>query len=163
MSGLDLFRFELGSVKDDGDIQRVSGAGMPGEEFKEVHRIGIHGLGYSAPKGSHALAVAMHGRRDRAMILGLESAQHRQKNIPAGGAVLYDSAGNVLRMFNDHARWDTQGNPITIKCSTLRFEGDFGVVTFDGSGIKHNGKNIGDTHVHGGIVIGGSDTDVPSN
>ncbi|TIR24027.1 MAG: hypothetical protein E5X34_13310 [Mesorhizobium sp.] len=30
-----------------------------------------------------------------------------------------------------------------------------------GSSLKHNTKEIGDTHKHGGVVPGGSDTDVP--
>ena len=34
-------------------------------------------------------------------------------------------------------------------------------VEFTGGTLKHNGKNIGDTHVHGGIVPGGSDTSTP--
>lgn len=32
-----------------------------------------------------------------------------------------------------------------------------------GGSLTHNGKNVGDTHVHGGIVPGGSNTDVPAN
>lgn len=163
MSGFDLFRFELGSVNDTGKIQTVSGAGFPGEEFKDHHRIGFHGFGYNPPVGSHAVALAMHGRRDRALILGLEHPDKRQPSVPPGGAVLYDASGNVLRMFGNHARWDMQGNPITIKCASFRFEFAGGVFEGGPDGLKHNGKNIGDTHVHGGIVPGGSNTDVPSN
>lgn len=148
MSDLDVFRFELGSSKDDGDQQLVAGSGMPGEEFKDLHRIGFHGLGYNAPAGSHAVGMALSGRRDRASILGVEHKDHRQKNIPVGGSVLYDAAGNVIRMFNDHVRIGAQENPVSIKCSSLTIEFAGGTVVFDSSGIKHNGKKIDDSHVH---------------
>ncbi|AEJ01292.1 hypothetical protein Nit79A3_1460 [Nitrosomonas sp. Is79A3] len=34
--------------------------------------------------------------------------------------------------------------------------------TINGSSLKHNSKNIGDTHTHGGVTPGSSSTDVPS-
>lgn len=42
------------------------------------------------------------------------------------------------------------------------FKGPWGELTLDASGIHHNGKNIGDTHTHGGIIPGGDNTDVPN-
>lgn len=36
-----------------------------------------------------------------------------------------------------------------------------GTLTVEGPGVTHNGKNIGDTHVHGGIIPGGADTSTP--
>lgn len=163
MSGMDLFRFELGSVNDSGKVQTVSGKGLPGEEFKDHHRIGFHGFAYNPPAGSHALALAMHGRRDRAVILGLEHADKRQSNVPAGGAVLYDAQGNVIRMFNNKVEHDYGSNPATIKAKSLTIEFEGGTLTLDASGIKHNGRNIGDTHVHGEVTPGSADTGVPSN
>lgn len=37
------------------------------------------------------------------------------------------------------------------------------VLTLDESGLRHNGANIGETHIHGGIVPGPADTGPPSN
>lgn len=36
-------------------------------------------------------------------------------------------------------------------------------VSITGGRVEHDGKNIGSSHVHGGVVPGGADTDVPSN
>lgn len=44
----------------------------------------------------------------------------------------------------------------------FEFSGPFGKLTFGADGIRHNGKNIGDTHTHGGIVPGGGNTAVPN-
>lgn len=53
--------------------------------------------------------------------------------------------------------------------SYMAFDGDGfewsaggNVLTFDGSGLKMNGINIGDTHTHGGVTTGTDDTDVPN-
>ena len=44
------------------------------------------------------------------------------------------------------------GDTIKIKASNIEFES---------STLKHNGVNIGATHVHGGVSAGSSDTEVP--
>lgn len=36
-------------------------------------------------------------------------------------------------------------------------------VDFTGGYVKHNGKNIGHDHIHGGITPGSSNTDIPAN
>ncbi|WP_281978807.1 baseplate assembly protein [Pseudorhizobium flavum] len=36
-------------------------------------------------------------------------------------------------------------------------------VSITGGRVEHDGKNIGSSHIHGGVVPGGADTDVPSN
>jgi len=36
-------------------------------------------------------------------------------------------------------------------------------VSISGGRVEHDGKNIGSSHVHGGVVPGAANTDVPSN
>ncbi len=38
-----------------------------------------------------------------------------------------------------------------------------GKVNISGGHVKHNGKNIGDTHVHGGVTPGGGESGPPAN
>lgn len=38
-----------------------------------------------------------------------------------------------------------------------------GAVKIEGASVTHNGKNIGDTHIHGGVMAGPATTDVPAN
>lgn len=124
MAGLDLFRFELGSIDDAGEVQKVSGAGMPGEEFSGLHRVGTHGFGSSPPKGAHAIGLAVRGSRERAVILGLEHDGKRQRNVPAGGACLYDAQGNIIKAYGDNGGIEFPGKPFTIKVGTLTVEAD---------------------------------------
>jgi hypothetical protein len=42
--------------------------------------------------------------------------------------------------------------------------GEFNIDDFEinGASLKHNGKNIGSTHVHGGVLVGGANTQEPA-
>lgn len=71
-------------------------------------------------------------------------------NAPAGQGdrvVIGSNSGSVFMAFDE---------------DSLEFTGPWGTLTLDASGIHHNGKNIGDTHTHGGIIPGGSNTTVPN-
>lgn len=60
-----------------------------------------------------------------------------------------DMAANVFR---------DAGVTVTIASGKLIVEGD---IEFKGNSVKHNGKEIGDTHKHTGVVPGGGLTGVP--
>lgn len=46
------------------------------------------------------------------------------------------------------------GGSVTIKAGSVLIESD---------SLTHNGVNVGDTHIHGGVLPGPSDTSTPSN
>jgi phage gp45-like len=94
----DIFRFLIDGSDDAGDLQLVRGRGLPAEELVRVHRVMPFGLASHAPEGSHALALAVGGRRDQVAVIGGETAGARPKNQPAGTATLYDASGNVVSM-----------------------------------------------------------------
>lgn len=85
----------------------------------------------------------------------------------ANGPPSADLAANVLRAF---------GITLSMKNGVLSVRGDVeiegdveitgdqtvqGDVDFSDGHVRHNGANIGDTHVHGGVMPGGSDTAGP--
>lgn len=51
---------------------------------------------------------------------------------------------------------------MSIGSGGFKWVGPWGSVTLDAGGLKMNGKNVGDTHTHGGVITGGDDTDVPN-
>ncbi|MEP4032689.1 baseplate assembly protein [Roseibium polysiphoniae] len=72
-----------------------------------------------------------------------------------------DLAANILKAF---------GITLTMKDGKVTLEGDFevkgnvrlvGDVDFEAGHVQHNGTNVGDTHVHSGVVPGGADTKEP--
>lgn len=154
-------RARLMAFDDSGDYQTADFRGYAGETFTKVHRVQAHGFSSHPPADAVGVMLRL-GESDRALALGFETAG-RPKALASGGTAIYDQHGNVLKMINSSVELSAPDVPMTIKAKTLTIEGDFGVVTFDSSGIKHNGKNIGDTHIHGGVTPGGSNTAEPAN
>jgi phage gp45-like len=93
---MDAFRFQATGTDDSGDVQKVSGQGLPGESFSNVLRAGHFGHAAHAPKGSHGPGISPLGFADKAIVLGLEHPASRPKNIPEGASVLYDANGNMI-------------------------------------------------------------------
>ncbi|MFI3903766.1 baseplate assembly protein [Ochrobactrum sp. S1502_03] len=68
-----------------------------------------------------------------------------------------DLLASVFRAFGVNA---------TVKDGKITIQGDFvveGNVDFKGGHVKHNGADIGDTHIHSGVERGRDNTDPPAN
>ena len=66
--------------------------------------------------------------------------------VDVGGTVLEVTSGRVK---------------ITVGGVMVEISGDGVAIT--GGKVTHDGKNIGSTHIHGGVVPGGGLTDIPAN
>lgn len=76
-------------------------------------------------------------------------------DVPGGGAeadrvVIGANGGSAFLSFDEAGLYFTAPG-VTISITAAGVE-------ITGPAVTHNGINIGDTHVHGGIVVGGSDT-----
>lgn len=85
---------------------------------------------------------------------------------PAPGAAETD--GEVTGM--GRSRICVRDGEILIECGKARvhltpdgLKIDAGNVAVKGDALSHNGKNVGDSHIHGGVFPGGATTDVPAN
>jgi phage gp45-like len=155
-----LTRARLTAFDDGGEFQKASFRGFAGETFTDVHRIQMHGFSSHPPKDAVGLMMRM-GESDRLVAFGFDTP-NRPRDLAAGGTAIYDQHGNVLKMVNSSIELSAPDVPLVIKAKTLRFEGDYGVIEAGAAGIFHNGKNIGATHTHSGILRGGADTDPPN-
>jgi phage gp45-like len=154
----DIFRTELRETQDDGDQQTVTLFGVGGEVLSRVQ------FGRSAipPIGSHGIGMALHGRRDLVVALGLEHAQHRPRLENPGEHILYDGFGSKISMVQQNMRFvhaQKLEHVVGGVTMTLTAEG----LAITGGRITHNSKNIGSDHVHGGVVPGGGNTSIPAN
>ena len=61
----------------------------------------------------------------------------------------------------DAVRTDTGGSATEDEGDVLKVSGE-GVAITDGK-VTHDGRNIGSTHIHGGVVPGGGLTDMSAN
>lgn len=82
--------------------------------------------------------------------------------IDAQGAVTIKTPVSVT---NDTPNTYCTGNLVVANSLTMGTEGGTatmnGALNIIGPSVTHNGKNIGDTHTHGGIQPGGGSTSVP--
>ncbi len=73
-------------------------------------------------------------------------------------AVLPNISTTQAQLRNDAGTASISLNPDTGVVTILAPGG----VAFSGGPLTHNGKNVGDTHTHGGVAIGGSNTSAPN-
>lgn len=119
---MDIFRFELLETADSGEQQLLRGYGLPGEELVRVSRIMPHGLASHAPKGAHGLGMAVNGRRDEVVVLGLEQASGRPKGLAEGSTTLYDASGKKLELSSAGGNLDTGAQPFAMKAGLFTIE-----------------------------------------
>lgn len=89
---------------DDSGTQQIlkKMTGLKTEAFSDVYRPQPHGLSSHAPEGSEGVFLALGGRSDRLLALGFEHKDHRPKDTPEGGTVLYNHTGDAIRVFKDN-------------------------------------------------------------
>ncbi|MFT0892952.1 phage baseplate assembly protein V [Pseudochelatococcus sp. G4_1912] len=72
--------------------------------------------------------------------------------VSDGGATTTITVGSSTITATDGA--------VTLEAAGITLKG---AVTIEGASVTHNGKNIGDTHIHGGVMAGPANTGVPAN
>ncbi|RBO90512.1 phage baseplate assembly protein V [Pseudochrobactrum asaccharolyticum] len=85
-----------------------------------------------------------------------------EKRVTIGGAVVTQTAdGMFIQVGGAKLSFTEDGMNIDVGGSTFSFTG----VGFEQSGgvQKHNDKNVGSDHIHGGVERGGSNTSGPAN
>lgn len=128
-------------------VRRASASGSAGGGHKERNRPAMgETMALISPNGEI-------GRHSRAIPYGPtdDSAE------PAGDE-------GFARVFSEgDASVAIKAGEIRLKVGGVTFKINGAGIEITGGTIKHDGKSIDKDHVHGGIVPGGSDTDVPSN
>lgn len=161
-------------VDGAGSIMSVRGTGTVDEEVP----IANFGYGFNIEDDSNAevtmLALGNDVNNKMAMPHLPKDKQHPWKK--GTGGIQHPTDPNRRVEFNGDETFLRDGTfiigtnrelKITVDGSNVTIEtgGDLKLkaanVAIESSTLKHNGKNIGDTHVHGGILPGGSDTDGP--
>jgi hypothetical protein len=142
--------------------------GLKSETFEDAYRPQPHGISSHAPSGSEGVYLALGGRSDRLLALGFEHKDHRPKDTPEGGTIIYDHTGDAIRVVKDKidhvhsseinlkiakgydkgkAVDETDGPVIAL----VMKKGDSITVTFDDSSVKLESGKI--THTSPHVVI----------
>lgn len=156
-------RIELDGVNvEDGGQQMVSGRGFFRDGYTRIHRVEPHGFASQPIKGAKAILISPNGDDDQSYVLGGEHPSHRPSGIPNGGMAIYDAHGNIIKaVMGDGIVVDVAGSAYTITKGGVSLKVSADGVDITGGTVKHNGKNIGDTHTHSDVERGSEQSGAP--
>ena len=95
-------RARIIKVNDKGTQQRVDISGLKNEKPVKVWNTQPFGFSSNPPKDSDGIIEQAGSRSDRTFYRDAGHEKYRPKRTPEGGAVLFDYAGNIIRMFPEH-------------------------------------------------------------
>jgi phage baseplate assembly protein V len=175
-------RVTLEQVYDDEGQQRMKVRGLASETLDKVVRVQPYGFTSNPPKGSTGLLLALGGRADRSMLLGIEKDDVRPKAQAAGHVAIYDGAGQIISLVEQKVRIkgaseiksEVGAASITHNGTSVEIAAGGTTITIDGSGVTiqgsfaasggtfaHNGHDVGSTHLHTAVTPGPSLTGPP--
>ena len=175
-------RVTLEQVYDEEGQQRMKVRGLASETLDKVVRVQPYGFTSNPPKGSTGLLLALGGRADRAMLLGIEKDDLRPKAQTPGHVAIYDGDGQIVSLVEQtirikgasEIRAEVGSATITQNGSSVVIAAGGTTVTIDESGVTvqgtfaaaggqftHNGHDVGSAHRHTSVTAGPSLTGQP--
>ncbi|WP_299453394.1 phage baseplate assembly protein V [uncultured Pigmentiphaga sp.] len=161
-------RARLVSLDDGGGQQMMSLAGLKGDRPGRVPRVQPYGFTSNPPAGSVGVILSLGGRSDRAMVIGVEHEDYRPRNLPAGATAIYDQHGNMVSLVEQQLRV-VHAQEVVIEAPQIVLQAGGSQMTISASGadinapsLRHNGRNVGATHVHTNVQPGTGTTGEPA-
>jgi hypothetical protein len=133
------------SGKNGGGVSRFSkiGNGMPVLVFSPGGELGQHSR--VMPAGPVEDQPSPGAAENDGDVLQIGNATVAVKD----GKTTLSVGGSTLELVD---------GTVTITAAEIRLVGN---VTIEGAGLTHNGKNVGHTHIHSGVIPGGANTQGP--
>lgn len=121
---------------------------------------------WAPPSVGEQVVVASPGG-DTAQGLVIASVASGGSPAPSsdGGAFVVAIGDSTVTITADGITMVSNGSTVEITAGGVAITGNVtitGALAVSGSGVTHNGTNIGDSHVHGGVTPGGATTATPS-
>lgn len=85
------------------------------------------------------------------------------ENVLTYGNVRATIKDDLTQVHVGSTQFEITGGHVKVTVGGVTVEITGSGVAITGGEVTHNGKNIGSTHIHGGVVPGGGLTDVPAN
>lgn len=142
------------------------------ELVDDVPRIQNYGHTSKPPVGgSDCIVIFQNGDREQGVIIAMENRQFRLTNLEDGEVALYDDLGNVFKLGREQVELTavmkavvtapviqaTATTSATIAAGSSSIVVTPTAVDITSPILRHNGKNIGNTHYH----VGSPSTAVP--
>jgi phage gp45-like len=154
----------LKNIKDDGQTQTASVEVAEGVFRDDVEIMQPYGSASHVPAdGSLAVVLAVGGDQGDLVILQVSNPSKRLGKLPEGAVGNYNEHGDRVLILPDGTVQVAAGTALDVKVGGVTFRVSADGVDITGGHVRHNGKNIGDTHIHGGVVHGSDNTSAPAN
>lgn len=158
-------------VDGAGAILKVRGTGVEDGTLDEEVPLLNTGYGFNVAQNYNTEVLMLAMNSDTNQKYGVATIpRDKQRKWPEGtGGVQHPTNAEKFVQLDDDRIWLKDGTFALGNNQELKITISGGNVTISTAGdlniesakLMHNGVNIGDDHVHGGVVPGGADTDVP--
>lgn len=150
----------LRGVNDSNGRQQVQVELLKNELRDGVEHMQNYGF-TSHPTGGDVAVAFIGGNREQGIVLVVDDRRYRIP-LQAGEVAIYDDQGNKVELLREMIKV-TAVQHVEVVAPTIKLVGNLDVlgnITSTGT-VTNNGKNIGSTHQHGGVTIGGSNSGAP--
>lgn len=162
---------KLEYVDGAGSVMSVRGTGVEGGTLDEEVPLLNTGYAFNVPQdyNTEVIMLSVNSDTNQKMVVA-SIPRDKQRQWPEGsGGIQHPIDANKFIQLDGDRIWLRDGNfalgdnqeiMISINGGQVTFQVN-GDLNFQCNNLTHNGVNIGDDHVHGGVIAGGDDTDVP--
>jgi len=162
-------RVRLRSIDDSQETQRASA-----EIAEDIWRDGVEVLqpdgyaGVTPEDGALAIMLSIGGDEGDAVLLPVSNPSKRMGDLKPGDRGIYTPHGDKLLLtaagtavLQVAAGVTIEAESVTIVTGGVTVTISAAGVAIEGGQVTHNGKDIGDTHKHGQVVMGAGISGVP--
>lgn len=147
-------------VNDSGARQQVQVEMLKNEFLDDVEHMQNYGF-TSHPTGGDVAVAFNGGNREQGIVLVIDDRRYR---IPllAGEVAMYDDQGNKIELLREMVKV-TAVQHVEVVAPTIKLIGNLEVIgdVKTTGAFFNNGKNIGSTHQHDGVLVGNANTGAP--
>ena len=149
-------RGEVTLVNDAGAAQTMQVRRGSAGVQDNVPRLVEYGFQSVPPVGSDAVVLSLAGNTSDAVVIATGNKQYRLHGLADGEGAISDDKGQRVHLTGTGIHIVAVGTR-TIDATAVQINGD---TTFNGT-VTANGHAIDDTHRHGGVSVGASNTGTP--
>ncbi|WAT26725.1 phage baseplate assembly protein V [Pseudomonas sp. GXZC] len=153
-------------VTDTNGRQQLQVELLKDELRDDIEHMQNYGFTSHATGGDVAVAF-IGGNREQGIVLAVDDRRYRI-TLKAGEVAMYDDLGNKVELLREMVKV-TAVQHAEVEAPTIKMIGEIEMVgnvkiqgNIDSTGtVKNNGKNIGSTHQHDGVLVGSANTGAP--
>lgn len=157
-------RVVVKSTDDSGEMQTATVEVADGILRENVEVLQPFGFTSNAPDdGAIGIAISIGGDEGDMIVLPIGNPSARMGGLGKGDVGVSNAHGDRVIVRKGGGVEIVAASSVMSKVGAVTMTQTASGFAFEGGTMTHNGKNIGDTHIHGGVLEGGGFTDPPAD